>query len=102
MSERGEASRDGARLQPNSGRGKRRKGDAILDDYVVDYKEYGSTFGISEKVWAKVCTDAFKVGLDYKPLIKLVLNSRLRLAILDWDEFETLKEKARKYDECRE
>jgi len=40
MSERGEAKRDGAKAQKNSGRGDYQKGDAQWHDFVVDYKEY--------------------------------------------------------------
>lgn len=99
MSEWGEAELDGAKLQPNSGRGTHKKGDAVMDDYVVDYKEYSRSFSISRKVWTKVTTDAMKVGIHFKPLIKLVLDGKIRLAIVDWDEFMELKEKAWRYDD---
>ena len=95
MSERGEAKRDGARLQKNSGRGKIQKGDAQLGDFVVDYKEYASSISISKKIWAKICTDTFKVDRNKHPLLKLILgegSDLTRLAVLEWSLFEEMKE----------
>lgn len=73
MSERGEAKRDGSRLQKNSGRGKFQKGDAILGPFVIDYKEYSKSYSVSVDNWAKLCTDAQKSG-GYEPAFKLVLS----------------------------
>ena len=73
MSEAAELKRFGARPQPNSGRGKHNKGDGILDNkYIVDVKESGKTFGLSKKVWAKVCTDAAQSNME--PLLLVVLG----------------------------
>ena len=47
MSERGEAKRDGAKLQKNSGRGQYQKGDATWRSFVVDYKEYEKSISIT-------------------------------------------------------
>lgn len=94
MSEQGEAQRDGARLQPNSGRGFK-KADAIKDDLSIDYKEYGKSFSISRSVWAKVCSDAMANGLDYVPVIKVILGAGsklVRLAVIEWSYLEYLKE----------
>jgi len=93
MSEQSEAKRDGARLQKNSGRGWRQKGDAILDDLVIDYKEYEKSFGLSRKVWAKVCTDALKNGSRFYPVLKVILGDKekIRLAVISWDYLEYLK-----------
>lgn len=101
MSEQEEAKRDGARLQPNSGRGPIAKGDAKWHNFLVDYKEYSKSFSVSKSVWAKVCTDAFTVGLDYNPLIKVVLGDtdRVRLGIVEWAVLEELVEKAEAYDD---
>lgn len=104
MSEADESKRDGARLQPNSGRGPIAKGDAIWCGYVVDYKEYGKTFGLSKSMWSKVCTDTFAVGLEYNPALKVVLGSKnkVRLAVIEWEHFKELVEKAGRYDDlCR-
>lgn len=73
MSEASEIKRDGAVAQSNSGRGQHAKGDAILEPYLVDYKEYSESFSVSRKVWAKISTDAFKSGRR-QPALKLVLG----------------------------
>lgn len=104
MSEAGEARRDGARLQKNSGRGQYQKSDATLGDLSIDYKEHEKSFSLSRAVWAKVCTDAASNGLDYNPVLKVILGSvnRVRLAVIAWDYLEYLKECERKamlYDE---
>jgi hypothetical protein len=95
MSERSEAKRDGAKQQKNSGRGQYQKGDAIWNEFVVDYKEYEKSISISPDMWAKVCTDAFKVSRDKFPLLKLILgrdNSKTRLAVIEWALFEEMRE----------
>ena len=84
MSEKSEAKRDGARLTKNSGRGHYQKGDAFLDIFTVDYKEYGKSFSISKSVWAKICSDAFRNGKS-EPALKIVLGddvSKVRLWIV--------------------
>jgi hypothetical protein len=95
MSERGEIKRDGAKGQKNSGRGAYQKGDAILGDFVVDYKEYEKSISISKSMWAKICTDTFKVSRDKYPLLKLILgagNHKTRLAVIEWELFEQMKD----------
>lgn len=74
MTEASEAKRDGAKLQPNSGRGKFKKGDAILDPFLIDYKEYAKSFSVSVDVWAKLSTDAILKGMR-QPALKLVLGT---------------------------
>lgn len=74
MTEASEAKRDGATLQPNSGRGKHKKGDATLGPFLIDYKEYAKSFGVSTEVWKKLCTDAIVKGRK-EPALKLVLGS---------------------------
>lgn len=74
MTEKGEAKRDGARLQKNSGRGQYQKGDATLSVFCVDYKEYDESFSVSRKVWAKCNSDAFQEQKE--PALKLVLGSK--------------------------
>ena len=96
MSERGEAKRDGAKQQKNSGRGKIQKGDATWNGFVVDYKEYSKSISISEEIWAKICTDTFKVSRDKYPVLKLILgegSSKTRLAVIEWSLLEQLVEK---------
>jgi len=72
--EKAEAARDGATLQPNSGRGKFAKGDAILDDFVIDYKHYETgKFTVSINNIGKLDTDAHKAG-NYDGVFKLILG----------------------------
>lgn len=95
MSERREIARDGARAQKNSGRGKIQKGDAIVDGYLIDYKEYGKSISINKEIWRKICTDAMKSGKELEPVLKLVLGEEgnfVRLAVISWSEFERLRE----------
>jgi len=94
MSERGEAKRDGAKLQKNSGRGKIQKGDAKWRNYVVDYKEYAKSISITPTMWAKICTDTFKVSRYMFPALKLVLGdtNKIRLAVIEWSRLEELEE----------
>lgn len=62
MSEASEIKRIGATPQPNSGRGKLRKGDAVLEPFLVDIKEYNKSFAISIENWAKLSSDAISAG----------------------------------------
>ena len=75
MSEINEINRDGAKPQPNSGRGKHDKGDAILEPFLVDYKEYDQSFSVSRTNWAKLQMDAFRAGRR-EPAFKLVLGDK--------------------------
>lgn len=93
MSERSEAKRDGAKQQKNSGRGKYQKGDAQWYNFVVDYKESASSVNVNKDMWAKVCTDTFKVNRNMYPVLKLIIgedNSKIRLAVLEWSILEEL------------
>lgn len=84
MTELGEIKRDGAKAQKNSGRGQYQKGDAILDIFTVDYKEYPKGFSVNRSNWAKVCSDALRNG-HTEPMLKVVLgtgNEKLRLCIV--------------------
>ena len=99
MSERSEAKRDGAKQQKNSGRGDYQKGDALWNGFVVDYKETGKSVAVSKEMWAKVCTDTFKVSRSYHPVLKLIIgegNSKTRLAVIEWSLLEQLVEKWQK------
>lgn len=84
MSEASEVKRDGAKAMKNSGRGQYQKGDATLDIFTVDYKEYEKSFSISRDVWAKICSDALRNG-HTEPTLKVVLgsgNQKLRLFVV--------------------
>ena len=74
MSERSEAKRDGAKQQKNSGRGDYQKGDAQWRNFVVDYKEYEKSISISQSIWAKICTDTFKVSVSASGACTLILS----------------------------
>lgn len=75
MSEESEIKRDGAVKVRNSGRSSgTEKGDAVLEPFVVDYKEYTEGFTVSRNVWRKISTDAWRNG-HRDPLLKLVLGS---------------------------
>lgn len=99
--EHAEAKRDGSTPQPNSGRGTQ-KGDAILDDVMVDYKMSAASFTITPSVWAKICKDALSNGKI--PAIKAVLGTDpyTRLWIIDEGYFNDLREKAAMYDDLCE
>jgi len=95
LTERGEVKRDGAKAQKNSGRGAYQKGDATWHDFVVDYKEYSKSISISKEIWAKICTDTFKVSRDKYPVLKLILgeeSKKTRLAVIEWELLEQLIE----------
>lgn len=93
MSERSELKRIGATPHKNSGRGMK-KADGSLDNYVVDVKEYSKSFSVTRDVWAKIVTDTLKVDPNKSPVIMLVLGDthKTRLAIIEWNEFEELRE----------
>lgn len=94
MSEESEAKRDGARLQPNSGRGKHAKGDATLGPFLIDYKEYASSFGVSISVWAKLSKDAIIKG-RLQPALKLVLGTgdkKVRVWVISDEMFHEMLE----------
>ncbi len=102
MSERSEAKRDGAKQQKNSGRGNYQKGDAQWKDFVVDYKEYEKSISVSLDMWAKICTDTFKVSRNKYPVLKIIFgkdNSKTRLAVIEWALLEELVETWEKWKE---
>lgn len=95
LSEKSEAKRDGTKLQHNSGRGQYSKGDGIRPLFVVDYKEASKSFTINEEVWAKVCTDAYKVNRDKQPQLRIVLgtgDNKVRLSLIATDMCDELEE----------
>ena len=102
MSEKSEAKRDGAVLQKNSGRGKHDKGDAVLEPFLIDYKEYAASFSVSITNWAKLTLDAFKAGRR-QPAFKLVLSDddkNVRLWVIGDEMFHEMREAwLEKYDE---
>lgn len=95
MSELNEIKRDGAVPQRNSGRGILEKGDATLGPFLLDYKEYDESFGVSRKNWAKLQSDAFRAQ-QRQPAFRLVLGSedkpKLRLWVIGDDMFKEMLE----------
>lgn len=91
--EKREAALDGAKPIKNSGRGFK-KGDALLDGkWLIDYKHNESTFTLKASAWAKHSKDAWNDG-QYNPAIKVVFGDGRMVAIIDWDDFISLKEQA--------
>lgn len=92
MSERSEIKRDNAKAQKNSGRGKYQKGDAKWKNFVVDYKEVGTSFSMNKSNWAKICTDTYKVSRDMHPALKIIIgtDSKVRLGVIEWAVLEEL------------
>jgi hypothetical protein len=94
MSERSELKRIGAKQHKNSGRNMM-KADGNLDRYVVDVKEYAKSFSINQDVWAKIVTDTLRVDPNKNPVLMIVLgeSKKIRLAIIEWNHFEELRER---------
>jgi hypothetical protein len=92
MSERSEVKRDGAKAQKNSGRGDYQKGDAKWNQFLVDYKEASRSFTLNKDVWAKICTDTFKVSRNMHPALKIIIgeDAKVRLGIIEWSILEEL------------
>lgn len=92
MSERSEVKRDRAKAQKNSGRGPYQKGDAKWYQFVVDYKETGSSVNLNKDMWSKICTDTFKVNRNMHPALKIIIgeDSKIRLGVIEWSVLEEL------------
>jgi len=83
VSEASESKRDGSALQPNSGRGQTAKGDAVLEPFLIDYKEYAASFAVSVSNWAKLSKDAIISGRR-EPAFKLVLGREQDRKVRVW------------------
>lgn len=95
MSEKNEIKRDGAIGQKNSGRGKYQKGDAKWYNFVVDYKETAKSVSLNKEMWAKICTDSFRVDSKKNPALKIIIGEgghKVRLAVIEWDILAELVE----------
>ena len=90
-----EASKDGASLVTNSGRG-HRKGDAVLDNFLVDYKHNEKSYTLNVAAWIKHSNDAWN-DLKGDPLIKVVFGNGTAVAIIDWDMFEYYRDLEARY-----
>lgn len=101
-SEANEIRRMGAKAQANSGRGKVKKGDAVIDEYFLcDVKEYPKGYTVNLENWAKICTDAIKSG-NLEPTLNIVLGDpggpRVRLFVLSEEEFNEYR-RLRKFEQ---
>jgi hypothetical protein len=93
MSEESEIKRFGGTPQKNSGRGKHAKGDAVLEPFLIDVKEYEESFGVSRKNWAKLASDALRSGQRI-PAFMLALGDepKLRLWVISDSMFKEMLE----------
>jgi hypothetical protein len=106
MTEEKEIARFGGKAQRNSGRGILAKGDAVLEPFLVDVKEYSESFGVSRKVWAKLQGDAFKAQ-QRQPALMLALGSKedtakLRLWVISDTMFKEMLEAWKEKNEVHE
>jgi len=75
LSEAEEIKRDRATPVKNSGRSMGvNKGDATLEPFLIDYKEYTEGFTVSRSVWRKISTDAW-TNRRREPALKLILGA---------------------------
>lgn len=96
MTEASEIKRMGAKAQSNSGRGQHDKGDAVLEPFLIDIKEYDESFSVSRTNWSKLTLDAFKAGRRI-PAFFLALGSKdttdkLRLWVISDDMMQEMRE----------
>ena len=90
--EKEEIKKDKAKGVKNSGRGFK-KGDAVLNKFLVDYKHNEKTFTLTHENWNEHRKNAWKSNYAY-PCISVVFgeNSETKVAIIDWDVFKELVE----------
>jgi hypothetical protein len=72
----------GARPHSNSGRGPV-KGDGSDDMFVWDVKEARKSFTLSQSVWDKICTDAYKVDPYKNPGLFVILGGTQKLVVIE-------------------
>jgi hypothetical protein len=83
--EKNEAKKDNVSLVKNSGRGFE-KGDAKIDQFLIDYKFNAKSFQLSLVNWKKLTRDAWNE--DHRsPIISIKFEDGTKLAILDWNYF---------------
>ena len=90
--EKEEIKKDGAKAVKNSGRGMR-KGDAMKNKFLIDYKHCEKSHTVSVANWRKLAKDAWNENYKH-PLLCLVLgdNSQHKLAVIEWPVFLELVE----------
>ena len=87
--ERDAIARIGAKQHKNSGRGMV-KADASNEHFVIDVKYAEKSFNLNERVWSKICTDAYSVDPYKDPMLYVILGGTTRLAIVPYDALEAL------------
>ena len=100
MSEEDVLKKIGAQPIKNSGRGMR-KGDGIWRHFIVDVKEH-KALTLNEKMWAKMCSDAFSHGPEYEPMILAKLPNGSLVAGISFAELRRLVEREDGCDGCIE
>lgn len=70
----------GGKAQKNSGRGAVAKGDATLGPFLVDVKEYKVGYTINLDNWAKICTDAVRMG-RMQPALNVIMGETRRVGV---------------------
>lgn len=88
MSEASEAKRLGATLVKNSGRGMF-KGDAVLEPFLIDIKEYDKSFSVSRDNWAKLSSDAIQ-NKRRQPMFYLALGGPDETPVRLWVISDTM------------
>lgn len=84
MSEAHEIKRLGATPVKNSGRSRGvAKGDAILEPFLVDVKEYDKSFSVSRENWGKISSDAVNNGRR-EPMFLLCLGEEGQTPVRVW------------------
>jgi hypothetical protein len=97
LKEKQEAKKDGATLVSNSGRGFH-KGDALMDEFMIDYKHNARSFTLSLKAWKKLLKDAWGENRR-SPAIKICYEDGTKVAIVEWEWFLELLELKKKEEE---
>lgn len=94
MSEESEAKRIGATLVKNSGRSRgTQKGDAILEPFLLDIKEFSSSFSVSRENWGKLSSDAIKNGRRIPAFFLILGTTRpLRVFVVEESIFLEMRE----------
>ena len=89
--EKEEIKRDGAKAVKNSGRGMR-KGDAMKNNFLIDYKHCEKSHTVSLVNWRKHAKDSWNENYKH-PLLCVVLgkDSERKLAVIEWSVFTELE-----------
>lgn len=70
----------GGKAQKNSGRGAVAKGDATLGPFLVDVKEYKTGYTVNLDNWAKICSDAVRMG-RMQPALNVIMGETNRVGV---------------------